>query len=249
MSATYQEVPLKYMIWNYPRAGYLKEYAGIGMIGANSTLNPFILDSAEAKTPLQFIDWSANIDGNFAEITLKVKNNSPYILNNVIFRHKEFTQTKSFEVGEEYIFKYTVAYDFSNSLGYVSLTDPNTHRECIALGEHLEGNTVGESVVVSAQRNSGELFANVIGSRVKPFGDAFCITQIPYTVYSQEMLLTTSSEELKEDLDSMVTADGQDLPEVLGITKLPQTGTLPTTYIFSLLVGIPFLWYYLRRRF
>ena len=249
MSATYQEIPLKYMIWNYPRAGYIKEYAGLGMVSANSILNPFILDSAQVKTPLQFIDWSANVDGNFAQINLKVKNNSQYVLNNVVFRHNEFTQAKNFEVGEEYIFKYTVAYNSSNSLGYVSLTDPNTHKECIALGEHLASNTVGESVVVSAQRNSGELFANVIGSRVKPFGDAFCITQIPYTVYSQEMFLTTNSEELKEDLDSVVAPAQEDLPEILGITKLPQTGTLHTTYIFSFLVGISFLWYYLKRRF
>lgn len=104
MSGTYEELALKYMVWNYPRHGYLKSYDGLGIVSANTILNPLILDSALVKRSLDFINWSANIDGQFAEISILVRNSSPYPLKDVIFRHKEFTRTKDFDIGEEYLF-------------------------------------------------------------------------------------------------------------------------------------------------
>lgn len=247
MSASYKQIDLKYMVWNYPRSGYVKAYDGLGIVSGNTILNPFVLDTAEVKTPLEFVKWSANIDSPFAKISLTIKNKSEYELKDITFRHNEFTQKKTFLAGEEYIFEYTIAYDSSNSLGYSSLLDPNFHQECIAYGTSLQSYVVEESLVVSAQRSSGEMVANVVGSRVKPTEETFCIIQIPYTIYSQEMILDIGQNETVESLESVVK-EGE-IGEILGIKKLPQTNRLPTGNILTLLVAVSLLWYYLRRRF
>ena len=95
-----------------------------------------------------------------------------------------------------------------------------------------------------------------IGSRVKPFGYTFCITRIPYTLYSEEIILNPSvveeeveeEEIIQEEIEEQ-TAIEENVPEldeeVLGITQLPKTGK----YINSFLVVLLILWYYLLRRF
>ena len=112
-----------------------------------------------------------------------------------------------------------------------------------------------------------------IGSRVKPYGIRFCVTRIPYTLYSGEILLPNNNQEEQEESNNNQSEGSQEesggyeeeseegsneqgsaevnkssneeFGEVLGIKKLPKTGIGGN----SVLVVFQILWYYLLRRF
>lgn len=250
MSGVYESVDLKYVVWNYPRSGYTKTYEGLGIIDQYAKVSPFVLDSAYVKPALEFKSWSAVIDGDFAEIEIGFQNTSDYLLNNVEFIHNEFHMSRDYQPGEEYSFKYIIAYDGSGSLGYAGLRDPNIEMECVALGENISSNVVGDSLIVTSEREEGSDSAWVIGSRVKQASEGFCITRIPYTIYSEVMALSVENEVLEEIIEDVIDTSetGSDIGNVLGIKKLPQTSYFGLGNILSLLVGGSFLWYYFKRR-
>lgn len=253
----YESLPIKYIIWEYPRNGLVKTYPGIGVIQPNEgVLYGMRVDSAYIKSPLVFEKWEARYEGEDLILSVYVKNESEEVLPNVNYTHQEYTEIRDFNKDEEYVYEYAVQVDEEGSLGYVGIYNPNTQRECIARGENVESTFVGDSPVVGGIREENGGYMAYIGSRVKPFGYTFCITRIPYTLYSQEIFLTppVAEEEIgeeeivQEEVEEQIPIEENVVEleeEVLGITQLPKTGK----YINSFLVVLLILWYYLLRRF
>lgn len=232
----YESTPIKYIIYNYPRNGITKTYPGLGAIGSSvGILNGMVLDRVYVKPGLQFVRWEAQENEDVVLLRVFVKNISNSVLKNILFNHGEYSLERDFESQEEYMYEYVLEADM-NSLMYASVYDPNEVGVCVVMGEHMESNFVGESVIVAGVREYNGEYISYTGSRVKSMLESFCITRIPYTLYSGEIKLVEENV-----LEEVVQ---KDFEEVLGIKKLPQTGI----NMSSFLVVFPLLWYYLFRR-
>jgi hypothetical protein len=264
----YESLPIKYIIWEYPRNGLVKTYPGIGMIGRDEgVFYGMRLDSAYVKSPLIFQRWEAKYEGEELILSVYVVNQSEEVLPNVKYTHQGYTETRQFEENEEYVYRYPAQVDEQGNMGYVEIYNPNTKKECIARGENIESNFVGDSPVVGGIREENGGYMAYIGSRVKPFGYTFCITQIPYAMYSQEIILNppvqedeTEEEEIVEETVQEETPAVEETEEevvkeetpvveeteeeVLGVTQLPKTGKYNNSFLVVFLI----LWYYLLRR-
>ena len=258
IAGEYESLPIKYIIWEYLRNGLVKTYPGIGIVEKEEgVLHGMRLDSAYVKSPLVFKKWEVRYEEEDLILSVYVQNQSDEELPNVKYSHQGFTQIRDFKENEEYVYQYPVQTDEQNSLGYIGIYNPNIKRECIARGENLESTFVGDSPVVGGIREENGGYMAYIGSRVKPFGYTFCITRIPYTLYSDEIILSPVSseeeleteEDIKEEIPDTEVVEkiesNVSSQEVLGITKLPKTGR----NIGYFLVVFPILWYYLLRRF
>jgi len=235
----YESIPVKYIIYNYPRNGIVKTYPGVGVVNtAEGFKNGMILDRVYVKPALQFLKWEAEKDEDLVLLRVYVKNISDLNLEDILFSHNEYSLLRDFAPNEEYIYEYVLEVGQDLNLGYAGIYDPNEHEECSVRGEHMESNYVGESVIVAGVREKGGKYLSYIGSRVKPYKESFCVKRIPYTLYSGEILL---EESVVEESPSLQEDEG----EVLGIKKLPQT----SSNMFPFLVVLPLLWYYLLRRF
>lgn len=257
LQGEYESLPIKYIIWEYPRKGVVKTYPGIGVIQpSEGVLYGMRLDSAYVKSPLIFQRWEASYEEEGLLLSVYILNQSEEVLPNVKYSHQGYTEIRQYEEYEEYVYQYFVEADEQGNLGYIEINNPNTKKECIARGENVESTFVGDSPVVGGIREENGGYMAYIGSRVKPFGYTFCITRIPYTLYSEEIILNPSvveeeveeEEIIQEEIEEQ-TAIEENVPEldeeVLGITQLPKTGK----YINSFLVVLLILWYYLLRRF
>jgi type IV secretory pathway VirB10-like protein len=85
--------------------------------------------------------------------------------------------------------------DENRSLGYASVYVPYGSTECAVRGETMESNYTGQSAIVGGKREERGQTLAYIGSRVKPYGISFCVTRIPYTLYSGEILLPNNDQE------------------------------------------------------
>jgi hypothetical protein len=231
------------------RSGITKTYPGFGTVASGSGyIDGMVLDRAYIKPALEFVKWEAQVKDGVALIRVLVANVSNQLLNNVLFKHGEYSRVRDFNGYEEYIYEYILEIDETSSLGYASLYDPNIMEECIVVGQDTGSNGIGESAILGGVMESNGNYFQYISSRVKPWGESFCVTRIPYTFYSGEMKLTVEDEEIpsenipEEVEKEVVYEEGSE--SVLGIEKLPQTGS----NIFSFLVVFPILWYYLLRR-
>ena len=171
------------------------------------------------------------------------------------------------------MYEYIVSMDENRGLGYASVYVPYDATECGVRGESMESNYTGQSAIVGGIREeNGESLA-YIGSRVKPYGIRFCVTRIPYTLYSGEIVLPNNNQEEQEESsdnqeesgdneeeglevvndensneqESMEVNESSDeeFGEVLGVKKLPKTGV----GINPVLVVFQIVCYYLLRRF
>ncbi len=252
----YERPAFNILTWNYKREGVLKRYNGLGLVNSNAS-GTIVLDSVTVKSPLLFERWEAQVEEGRALVRVYVKNISEYELPNIEYEHLGFFLKRDFLVGEEYMYEYVVDIDSEQSLGYASIYNPNVHRECAVMGEHMESYIVGNAAAVYGVREDGNSL-NYVASRVKVYGLDFCVTRIAYTEYSGEMILKRESEEEIEQ-DSVVD-DGSLLEEetptvveesfVLGVKSLPKTAKLSLVIFIPLLfvVVIVLVWYYLRRK-
>jgi hypothetical protein len=246
----YKEIPITYIIWNYPRMGIAKEYPGLGIIKAGEgNINGTILDRVYVKSPLEFVKWEASVEDDYVLFNLYVRNNSSWELRNIVFSHFEYTNVRTYQPNEEHRYEYIINLeDEVNTFGYASLYNPNSQTQCAVFGENMESNYVGDSPAIAGLREENGQYLEYIGSRVKPMQESFCVTQIPYTLYSSEMILDSNEQEHEQEQGAFVedsdSGNIEELGSVLGINKLPQTGVNE----YPLLVVMSILWYYFTRR-
>lgn len=252
----YEEPSFNILTWSYKRKGILKRYEGLGLINSNST-GSIVLDSVTVKSPLLFEKWEAQVDGGSALVRVYVRNISEYVLPNIEYTHSDFFLKRDFLAGEEYIYEYSVEVASEQSLGYAGIYNPNVHRECAVMGDHMDSYVVGNAVALFGVREDGNSL-NYAASRVKPFGEDFCVTRIAYTEYSGEIIL---KKDIEEEVEQDSVVDEDDISEeesptiieggfVLGVKSLPKTSKFPLVMFLPLLfvVVVVLVWYYLRRK-
>lgn len=238
IDGTYESNTLQTFGWIYPRNGIVRTYDGLGNVNSNSS-GVLRLESVVVKSPLTFENWEAQIDGGVVHMKISVRNITEILERNIVFNHGEYTLKKDFEPNEVFEYIYDIPFEDTGSFGFASIYNPNSRKECTTFGESLESNYVGDSAPMSGVRGEG---FNYIGSRVKPWGEAFCITRIPSTIFSSEMIY---EREVKDEVVEVVDED----PEVLGISKLPQTNYCDMCVsLFVFLVVVLILWYYFLRK-
>jgi len=245
ITGTYESTHLQTFTWVYPRSGYLKTYDGLGIVNKDAN-GAVVLDTVIVKAPIIFERWEAFVEGDIVNIKVFVKNITNILERDIVFNHGEYFLKRDFQASEEHMYEYELPFEDIYSFGYATISNPNTRKECTSFGEHLESFFVGDSAPMSGVRGEG---FNYIGSRVKPWGQAFCITRIPYTIHSSEMIYIRDIVEEKIDEESSEISTSEDF-EILGISKLPQTNysivfLLPTLFF---LVVVVVVWYYHKRK-
>ncbi len=274
ISGEYETLPIKYIAWDSNRSGIVKTYEGPGMVSdQGGAVNGTILDSVYVKGPLTFVRWEAQESEEGVLLRVYVKNDFDGVVYSVVYTHQQYSETRHFSPKEEHMYEYVVNMDENRSLGYASVYIPYDSTECVVRGETMESNYTGQSAIVGGIREENGKSLAYIGSRVKPYGIRFCVTRIPYTLYSGEILLPNNNQEEQEESNNNQSEGSQEesggyeeeseegsneqgsaevnkssneeFGEVLGIKKLPKTGIGGN----SVLVVFQILWYYLLRRF
>lgn len=250
---TYTTIPLRYAIWNYPRYGMYEEYEGIGLVQSSSgEIGPIVLDSFNIVSPLTFDRWIANVEDSIVHLEVVVKNISEENLSNIVYKHGEYAEIHNFKKYEEYSFKYDVPLTEDMNLGYASIYNSHEKKECAVFGIDQNANLVDDSAVNVGLRVSDNQSAYYVGSRVMYPEESFCVTRIPYTMYSSEIVLEdeNSAEEL-EEVEEEIAPESEvfkDTPEIKGIKILPKTNVNNSWIYFLILVADILVWYYLIRR-
>ena len=226
------------------RAGNVKTYDGIGIVNRNAT-GSIILDRVYVKSPLIFTDWEVIFENGDAHLRISVYNQGDELLNNVEYKHREFSDKRNFSAKQSYTYEYILSNVNEENIEYPSIFNPNIKSECAVSGQELQSIMVGNSAIVYGIREENGLYLNYISSRVKPWVDSFCITRIPYRLYAPLLIL---KEEEKFEEGSVLGVI--DMQEKIEIEKLPQTNVIEFfMYLPLFLVVIAILCYYLNRRF
>lgn len=273
ISGEYETLPIKYIVWDSNRSGIVKTYQGPGMVSdQGGAVNGIILDSVYVKSPLTFVKWEAQESEEGVLLRVYVKNDFDGAIESVVYTHQQYSETRHFSAKEEHMYEYVVNMDENRSLGYAGIYVPYGSTECAVRGEAMESNHTGQSAIVGGIREENGHTLAYIGSRVKPYGIRFCVTRIPYTLYSGEILLPSNNQEEQEENNNQSEesqeesgdyeeergegsneqgspevneSSNEEFGEVLGIKKLPKTGI----GINPLLVVFQIVCYYLLRRF
>ncbi|PKN03034.1 hypothetical protein CVU76_03350 [Candidatus Dojkabacteria bacterium HGW-Dojkabacteria-1] len=241
ITGIYESTHLQIFTWIYPRGGYFKSYDGLGMVN-NDASGVFVLDTIMVKSPIVFDKWEASVSEDVVNMKIFVRNITNILEKDIVFSHGQYFFKRDFQPNQEYVYEYELPFEDIGSFGYATIYNPNSRKECTSLGEHLESYFIGDSAPMSGVRGEG---FNYIGSRVKPWSEAFCITRTPYAIHSSEMIyMNEVEEEIVEDGLAEISNS-----EVLGISKLPQTN-YPFLYIpiFLFLVVVVVVWYYHKRK-
>ena len=218
----YDILSVKYFERIYRRAGIVKTYDGLGIVKeGGGILKGMLLDSAYLKSSLSFVKWEAEEVKSGILLRVYVRNETDRLLVNTKYIHQTYSDIREYRPGQEHVYEYIAKKDDSGSIGYAGIYDPNIKTECVVLGEDMDSSYLGDSAVVGGVREEGGELLSYIASRTKPFGHRFCVTLIPYTLYSGEMVLIKEEEETHESVEQDIVKDVSE--EVLGIKELPRT--------------------------
>lgn len=244
----YEDIKIKYIGYSFYKSGINKSYLGVGEVSSNQESGAILLERILIKPELSFVKWEAQINDGKALMRVYVKNISDRLLNNVVFTHREYSNSRDFLPYQEYVYEYILDVEDESNLGYAGIYDSNTKQECVVMGEDISSIVVGSSAIVSGVRKYNGVSLPYVSSRSKPWGESFCITRIPYTMYSGEMLIVSDKDEVDEEIDLeeevTIVKEDIDITQVLGIEKLPQTNKNGGIF----LVVFSILWYYLLRK-
>ena len=210
ISGEYETLPIKYIVWNSNRSGVAKTYEGPGIVAdQGGAVNGVKLDTVYVKNPLTFVRWEAQEIEEGVLLRVYVKNDFDGVVYSVVYTHQQYSETRHFSPKEEHMYEYVVNMDENRSLGYASVYMPYESTECAVRGETMESNYTGQSAIVGGIREEGGRTLAYIGSRVKPYGIRFCVTRIPYTLYSGEILLPSNNQEEQEESNKNQSEDEQ----------------------------------------
>lgn len=243
-----ESIKFRYLGYTFDKSAKVKRYIGVGEVSGTEEIRGVLLERVLVKPELDFVKWEAQVNEGKVVMRIYVKNESDRLLNGVVFSHNEYSNTREFLPFEEYMYEYMLDIDSESNLGYAGIYDPNSKQECVVMGEGINSLVIGNSAIVSGVRKEGDVYFPYVSSRSKPWGESFCITRIPYTLYSGEMLIVSEKEvvEVTEDVKQEIVLESgdTDIGGVLGIEILPQTNKNGGVF----LVVFSILWYYLLRK-
>jgi hypothetical protein len=246
VEGVYEEIPLRFTTGMYSRGGIVKSYDGLGVVEPGMG-GSFILDSLYINPSVYFHSWEASVIGERVLLRVYVKNGSDFLEKDITYSHGDYSLKRDFQSQELFVYEYEIPFEGNGSFGYASLQNPNSRRECIGFGEHIESNYIEESAVVVGYRKEDDVSLPYISSRLKPWGEGFCITRIPHTLHSPVIRYEQEVEE--KPTDEMDPVEFDSSMEVLGITSLPKTNLFSVLiFLPAFLVVLVVVWYYLRRK-
>jgi hypothetical protein len=158
------------------RKGLMKEYVGPGQIdyGVGGSL---IMDSFVIKDPINIEKVEILAEGRSIKVKVVLRNLKEEDLENVGISHGGFSSNYTVPAMDTVEIEYPLE---SNEWGdMLTISNPNSTRECILHGNSLSDWTTTDAITALAFREDGGW---VNGSYLKPEGEDFCITQIPYSV-------------------------------------------------------------------
>ena len=182
------------------RGGLMKEYEGPGQIGSGIR-DSLIMDRFVIKDPIEEkTEMLANGQKIEGKITLRNLKNED--LENIEISHGSFNSTYTIPAMDTVEIEYSLNEDEWGDI--LTISNPNFARECILYGNSSSDWTTTDAITALAFREDGGW---VNGSYLKPEGEDFCITQIPY---SENILL--SKPQIEEEEEGM----GEDMDEDMG---------------------------------
>jgi hypothetical protein len=158
------------------RKGLMKEYVGPGQIdyGVGGSL---IMDSFVIKDPINIEKVEILAEGRSIKVKVVLRNLKEEALENISLSHGSFSYTYTIPALDTVEIEYSLeSNEWENIL---TISNPNFARESILYGNSLSDWTTTDAITALAFREDGGW---VNGSYLKPEGEDFCITQIPYSV-------------------------------------------------------------------
>jgi hypothetical protein len=174
------------------RKGLMKEYVGPGQIdyGAGGSL---IIDSFVIRDPINIEKVEILAEGARIRMNVILKNLKEEDLENIGVSHGGFSSNYTIPAMDTVEIEYSVEVEEWGDI--LTVTNPNFARECILYGNSLSDWTTTEAITALAFREDGGW---VNGSYLKPEGEDFCITQVPYSVN-----IPLRKPELEEEVDEI----------------------------------------------
>lgn len=191
------------------RKGLMKEYVGPGVV-EYGTGGSYIADSFMIKDPILIDRIDMKAEGEEIKISIALRNMRDEEIENVDISHGLFNSVYTIPAREKLEIEYSLGIEEWGSM--LRITNPNSVRECVLSGNAVSDWISTDAITALAFREDGGW---VNGSYLKPEGEDFCITQIPYTI---SFLLNKPEIEDSEVTTALPNEeDKYDEPEVLGI--------------------------------
>jgi len=190
------------------RKGLMKEYVGPGQIeygmGGSSILDSFVIKDPINIEKIEMLPDGQHINGKI--ILRNLKNED---LENIGISHGSFNSTYTIPAMDTVEIEYSLNGDEWGDI--LTISNPNFARECILYGNSLSDWTTTDAITALAFREDGGW---VNGSYLKPEGEDFCITQIPYSVsISLKKPQLVDEEEVEEEIDENIEDREEEIEE------------------------------------
>lgn len=205
---SYRDIPISWEQLVLSRKGLMKEYVGPGQMDSGIG-GSFIIDSFVIKDPINIEKIEVLAEGQEIKGKIILRNLKDEDLENIEISHGSFSSTYTIPAMDTIEIEYSMEEDEWENMLVIS--NPNSPRECILYGNALSDWITTDAITALAFREDGGW---VNGSYLKPEGEDFCITQIPYSVNIS--LRKPEIEEVEEGTEED-TDEGseEDLEEVL----------------------------------
>jgi len=173
---SYRDISISWEQLVLSRKGLMKEYVGPGRI-ANGVGGSFIIDSFVIKDPINIEKIEMLVEGQEIKGKIILRNFKNVDLEDIGISHGSFSSTYTIPAMETVEVEYSLDGDDWEDI--LTISNPNSPRECILYGNALSDWITTDAITALAFREDGGW---VNGSYLKPEGEDFCITQIPYSV-------------------------------------------------------------------
>jgi hypothetical protein len=216
------------------KVGIYKEYTGLGIVNDQQE-GTVVLDTLTVKNPLAVTPGLELGNSGNDKVVFNIQNRGDKDQNNIKIKYMGEEQLVNLNALEERKIYFSTTDTVFDKTAQASIENPNYRKECIVNTTTDLGNSNVERNILFASRDEWTLMGipSVSGT------PSFCITQIPYTMFSGSVV--------NEDFDIQSIRGITDTSVTL--TELPKTGI----YLYSwkiLLVGFSLLCYaiYILRR-
>ncbi len=198
---SYRDIPISWEQLVLSRKGLMKGYVGPGQM-ENGVGGSFIIDSFVIKDPINIEKIEVFAEGQEIKGKIILRNFKNVDLENINVTHGSFSSTYTIPAMDTIEIEYSLESDEWEDI--LTISNPNFAKECILYGNSLSDWTTTDAITSLAFREDGGW---VNGSYLKPEGEDFCITQIPYSVNIP--LRKPQIEEDDEDIDEVEEGDDE----------------------------------------
>jgi hypothetical protein len=203
---TYRDIPISWEQLVLSRKGLMKEYVGPGQMD-NGEGGSSIIDSFVIKDPINIEKIEMLPEGQEIKGKIVLRNFKNTDLENINISHGSFSSTYTIPAMDTIEIEYSLDSDDWGDI--LTISNPNFARECILYGNALSDWITTDAITSLAFREDGDGVNWVNGSYLKPEGEDFCITQIPYST-NIPLRKPQLEEEEEEDIEEGNEEDSEE---------------------------------------